>query len=76
MMNIGIYNGMHYITKQLSVSFASRWRCPVSNCRKSVGLHDRTFFDKLKVSLRQWVVLMYWWIRQYPVSDVAQEAEV
>ena len=46
------------------------------NCRKSVGLPDGTFFDKSKLSLRQWVVLMYWWIRQYPVSDAAQEAEV
>ena len=43
----------------------------MSNCRKSIGLRDGTF-----LSLRQWVVLMYWWIRQYPVSDAAQEAEV
>ena len=48
----------------------------MSNCRKSVGLRDGTFFDRSKLSLRQWVVLMYWWIRQYPVSDAAQEAEV
>ena len=48
----------------------------MSNCRKSVGLRDGTFFDKSKLSLRQWVVLMYWWIHQYPVSDAAQEAEV
>ena len=48
----------------------------MSNCRKSVGPHDGTFFDKSKLSLWQWVVLMYWWICQYPVSDAAQEAEV
>ena len=48
----------------------------MSNCRKSVGLHDGIFFDKSKLSLRQWVVLMYWWIRQYPVRNVAQEAKV
>ena len=45
----------------------------MSNCRKLVGLRDGTFLDKSKLSLRQW---MYWWIRQYPVSDAAQEAEV
>ena len=48
----------------------------MSTCRKSVGLRDGTFFDKLKLSLQQWVVLMYWWICQYPVSDAAQEDEV
>ena len=47
----------------------------MSNCRKSVGLCDGTFFEKSKLSLRQWVVLMYWWVHQYPVSDAAQEAE-
>ena len=26
--------------------------------------------------LRLWVVLMYWWVRQYPVGDAAQEAQV
>ena len=46
----------------------------MSNCRKSVGLRDGTFLTKL--SLWQWVVLMYWWICQYPVGDAAQEAEI
>ena len=46
------------------------------NCCKSAGLRDRTFFDKSKLTLRQWIVLIYWWVRQYPVTDAAQEAEV
>lgn len=53
-----------------------RWRCTALNCRKSVGLRDGTFFEKSKLTLRQWIVLMYWWVRQYPVTDAAQEAEV
>ena len=28
------------------------------------------------MSLRQWIVLIYRWVRQYPVTDAAQEAEV
>ena len=82
-INICIYNGMHYITKQLSVY---RWihnekffcvKVEVSSVDlQEVGWPSRWhFFDKSKLSLRQWVVLMYWWIRQYPVSDAAQEAE-
>ena len=53
-----------------------RWRCPVSSCKKSVGLRAGTFFEQSRLSLKQWIVLMYWWARQYPVSDAAQEAEV
>ena len=46
------------------------------NCRKSLGLRDGSFFEKSNLSLKQWVVLMYWWVRQYPVGDAAQEAEI
>ena len=45
-------------------------------CRKSLGLRDGSFFEKSKLSLKQWVVLMYWWVRQYPVGDASQEAEI
>ena len=41
-----------------------------------MGLRDGTFFEKSKMTLRQWVVLMYWWVRQYPVGDAAREAQV
>ena len=41
-----------------------------------MSLREGTFFEKSKLTVRQWVVLMYWWVRQYPVGDAAQEAEV
>ena len=53
-----------------------RCRCSDPNCRKCVNLREGTFFEKSKLTLRQWVVLMYWWVHQYPVGDAAQEAEV
>ena len=34
------------------------------------------FFEKTHITLKQWIVLMYWWACQYPVSDAAQEVEV
>lgn len=48
----------------------------MSTCRKSVALREGTFFEKTKISLKQWIVLLYWWAREYAVSDAAQEAEV
>ena len=41
-----------------------------------MGLRDGTFFAKSHLTLKQWIVLMHWWVRQYPVIDAAQEAEV
>ena len=43
------------------------------NCRKSVGLQDGTLFDKSKLTRRQWIVLIYCWVRQYSVTDTVQE---
>ena len=45
-------------------------------CKQSVSLRSGTFFEKSSLSLRQWLVLFYWWVRQYPVTDAAEEAEV
>ena len=53
-----------------------RWRCPVGSCKQSVSLRSGTFFDKSRMSLKQWLVLFYWWAREYPVTDAAEEAEV
>ena len=25
---------------------------------------------------RKWLILLYWWVRQYPVTDAAEEAKV
>ena len=52
-----------------------RWRCADANCRKSVGLRDGTFFEKSHLTLQQWLVLMYRWCREYPVTDAAEEGK-
>jgi len=28
------------------------------------------------MTLQQWLIGMYWWARQYPVGDMAKEAEM
>ncbi len=50
------------------------FRCPA--CKTTKSLRDGSFFDKSKLTLQKWMVLIYWWVRQYPVSDAAEEASV
>ena len=47
-------------------------------CKQSVSLRSGTFFEKSRLSLRQCLVLFYWWVRECPVTDAAEfeEAEV
>ena len=45
-------------------------------CKQSVSLRSGTFFEKSRLTLKQWLVLFYWWIRQYAVTDAAEAAEV
>ena len=51
-----------------------RWRCPT--CKKCISIRDKSFFAKSKLTLQKWLVLLYWWARQYPVTDAAEEAKV
>ena len=53
-----------------------RRHCPSSSCKKSVSLRSGTFFEQSRLQLRQWIVLLYWWAREYPVKDAAEEANV
>lgn len=32
-----------------------------------------SFFSKSKLDLQKWLILIYWWAREYPVGDAAQE---
>ena len=51
-----------------------RWRCPSSSCKNSVSLQSGTFFEQSRLQLQQWI--LYWWAREYPVKDAAEEANV
>jgi len=56
------------------VSDGCRWRCP--DCHTSVTIRKGSFFEKSKLPLQKWLLLMHWWARQYPVKDAADEIGV
>ena len=44
----------------------------MTTCRKTQSLRHGSFFEKSKLSLQKWLVLLHWWIREYPVTDAAE----
>ena len=56
------------------VSDGISWYCQECYTRKSI--RKDSFFDKSRLTLQKWVLLMYMWVRQYPVTDACEEAEV
>ena len=43
---------------------------------KSLSVCEGSFFSQSKLRLRQWLILLYWWVRQYPMTDAAEESMV
>lgn len=62
------------LSSRSDVSDGVRFRCPV--CHKCATIRDGSFFSKSRLPLQKWAILMYWWARNYPVTDAAHEAEV
>ena len=62
------------LSSRSDVSDGVRFRCP--DCHKCTTIRDGSFFSKSRLPLQKWVILMYWWARNYPVTDAAHEAEV
>lgn len=60
--------------KKGDISDGCIFRCGMCNTTKS--LRAGRFFSKSKLTLHKWLVLIYWWVRDYPVSDTAEEAKV
>ena len=56
------------------VSDGFSWWCRQCTGRKSI--RDGSFFSKSHLSLQKWFLLMYWWAREFPVTNTAKEAEV
>ena len=56
------------------VSDARSWWCPECKGRRSI--REGSFFSKSRLSLKQWLVLLHYWLREFPVTTAALDAEV
>ena len=60
--------------KKNDISDKHIWRC--SSCKTTKSIRADSFFSKSKMSLPQWLILIYWWVKEYPVIKAAEEAGV
>ena len=51
-----------------------RLRCPT--CNKEVALRKDSFFEKSKLPLKKWLLLIHHWARQHMVTVAAESLEV
>ena len=60
--------------RRSDVSDGVSWWCP--HCKGRKFIRDGSFFAKSRLTLQKWLILMYFWAREYPVGDAAEEAQV
>ena len=62
------------LRQKSDVSDGCIFRC--ASCKTTKSLRAGSFFSKSKLTLQQWLVLLYWWVREYPLTDAAEEARI
>ena len=67
--NLAMYEGV-----RSDVSDGVAWRC--SQCKTRCSIKNGSFFTKSRLPLQKWLVAIHWWSRQYPVTDLAEEAQI
>ena len=50
------------------------WRCP--QCKTTKSIREGSFFTKSRLTLQKWLLLIHFWVKQYPVTDVAVDVEI
>ena len=48
----------------------------VEACRTIKFIRDGSFSAKSKLPLQKWLMALSWWAREYPLTDLADEAEI
>ena len=50
------------------------WFC--KQCKTCKSIRDSSFFSKSRLSLQKWFLMLWFWAREYPVTEAAVEAEI
>ena len=50
------------------------WRCP--QCKTTKSVREGSFFSKSRLTLQKWLLLLLFWVKEYPVTDAAIDIEV
>ena len=50
------------------------WRCP--QCKTTKSIREGSFFTKSRLTLQKWLLLIHFWVKHYPVTDVAVDVEI
>ena len=56
------------------VSDGVSWWCRQCKTRKSI--REGSFFQRSRLTLQDWLMLLIWWAKDAPVTDVADDVEV
>ena len=56
------------------VSDQYSWWCPQCKGRKTI--RTGSFFEKSKLSLKKWLLIIHFWSRQLPVTDAELQLEI
>ena len=69
------------LTEKPDVADGYKWRCPLCKTFKSIRggrsqSGQQSFFHNSKISLQIWLMLMWMWSKQWPVTKAAEECEV
>ena len=64
---------MQEVTRS-DVSDGISWWCPQCKGRKSI--REGSFFSRSRLTLQKWLMLLYFWVHDNPVIDVAVQVEV
>ena len=62
------------IARKASLTDGRAFRCP--QCHTYTSLRSGSFFAKSRLPLQKWLLLTYLWVREYPIRDAQEEAEV
>ena len=60
--------------KRRDISDGICWFCPT--CKTTKSIRESSFFSKSRLSLKKWLLIIYWWAKQYPVTNCRDEADV